>query len=194
MSGNRRDNLGSLLGAVLAIGAAGAGCQCHQFRPGLVDPGVPRELAMASLPPYRVAPPDILLIDAIRLVPRPPYRVEPLDSLLVQFPAKALPEKDQETLTKAGLTVSGIFPVEPEGVIKLGLKYGSVPVAGLTLEEARAAVVKRLELEVKKEVLDQGDVAVELAQTQGLQQVRGEHLVRPDGTVSLGTYGAVPVA
>src|SRR5438874_13000466 len=114
MSGTRWGNLGSLLGAVLAIGAAGAG-GCHHFRPGLVDPGVPRELAMASLPPYRVAPPDILLIDAIRLVPRPPYRIEPLDSLLVQFPAKALPEKDQETLTRAGLTISAIFPVEPEG-------------------------------------------------------------------------------
>jgi polysaccharide export outer membrane protein len=79
-------------------------------------------------------------------------------------------------------------------VIKLGLKYGSVPVVGLTVEKARAAVVKRLELEVKKDILEQGDVAVELAQIQGIQQVRGEHLVRPDGTVSLGTYGTVSVA
>jgi polysaccharide export outer membrane protein len=149
---------------------------------------------MASLPPYRVAPPDILLIDALRLIPRPPYRIEPLDSLLVQFPAKTLPDRDLETLTRAGLTISAIVPVEPEGVVKLGLKYGSIPVAGLTLEEAKVLIVKRIEREVKKEIIEQGDVSVEVAQTQGLQQVRGEHLVRPDGTISLGTYGAVPVA
>lgn len=33
-----------------------------------------------------------------------------------------------------------------------------------------------------------------LAQFRGSQQVRGEHLIRPDGTISLGTYGAVYVA
>src|SRR5262249_56912683 len=34
----------------------------------------------------------------------------------------------------------------------------------------------------------------ELTQFRGMQQIRGEHLVRPDGTVSLGIYGSVPVA
>ena len=33
-----------------------------------------------------------------------------------------------------------------------------------------------------------------LAQFRGMQQIRGEHLVRPDGTISLGTYGCVYVA
>lgn len=28
----------------------------------------------------------------------------------------------------------------------------------------------------------------------GVQQIKGEHLVRPDGTVGLGVYGSVPVA
>src|SRR5438270_577635 len=34
----------------------------------------------------------------------------------------------------------------------------------------------------------------ELAEYRGQQQVRGEHLVRPDGTVGLGTYGEVHLA
>ena len=129
MSGHSRANLGSALWAVLAICTASTGCHSAQLRAKSADAGLPRELAMVSLPPYRVSPPDILVIDALRLVPRPPYKIEPLDSLLVQFPAKALPEKDQETLAKAGLTVGAIIPVEPDGTIKLGLKYGSVQVA-----------------------------------------------------------------
>src|SRR5438876_3524707 len=192
MSEKRRQTLGRALWMVLAICAVASGCKCLP-RSKSVSPAVPRERAMASLPPYRVAPPDILLIDALRLVPRPPYHIEPLDALLVQFPSKTLPAQETDTLTRAGLTISGIFTVEPEGVIKLGVRYGAVPVAGLTLEEVRAAIVKRLEVEVKKEIVTQGDVAVELAQIQGMQQIRGEHLVRPDGTVGLGTYGAVPV-
>src|SRR5207249_1145275 len=34
---------------------------------------------------------------------------------------------------------------------------------------------------------------VVLAESRAMQQIKGEHLVRPDGTVSLGTYGYVPV-
>src|SRR5207244_1434161 len=94
----------------------------------------------------------------------------------------------------AGLTVSGILRIEPEGTIRLGLKFGTVPVAGLTVDEARAAILKRIEPEVKKPLIEQGDIVVELAEYRGLQQVRGEHLVRPDGTVGLGTYGEVHVA
>jgi protein involved in polysaccharide export with SLBB domain len=37
-------------------------------------------------------------------------------------------------------------------------------------------------------------VSVSLGQARALQQIRGEHLVRPDGTVFLGSYGSVPVA
>src|SRR5437867_11786764 len=119
MTAKRRHRLGGALLAVLAVCAASSGClDVHFLRPTPVAPGVPRELAMTSLPPHRVAPPDILLIDALRLVPRPPYHIEPLDSILVQFPAKTLPAQDMETLARAGLTINAIFPVEPEGLIK----------------------------------------------------------------------------
>ena len=34
---------------------------------------------------------------------------------------------------------------------------------------------------------------VSLSQSRALQQIRGEHLVQPDGTVNLGTYGSVRI-
>ena len=33
-----------------------------------------------------------------------------------------------------------------------------------------------------------------LAQSRAMQQIRGEHLVRPDGTIGLGVYGQAYVA
>jgi polysaccharide export outer membrane protein len=139
---------------------------------------IPREITMVSHPPYTIAPPDFLILDAVRLVPRPPYRIEPLEVLLIQA-AKPLP----------GEPIVGPYVVTPEGRINLGYSYGSVRVQGLTIDEAQAAVRKHLAL-----VLTSPDVVVSLAQIRGMQQIRGTHLVRPDGTISLGTYGSVYVA
>src|SRR5262249_37944178 len=130
---------------------------------------IPREITMVSHPPYTIAPPDFLTIDAVRLVPRPPYRIEALEGLLLQA-AKPLP----------GEPISGPYVVTPEGTINLGFSYGSVRVQGLTLDQVQAAIRKHL-----GQVLTQPDVVVSLAQIRGMQQVRGTHLVRPDGTVSL---------
>ena len=38
------------------------------------------------------------------------------------------------------------------------------------------------------------EITVSLAQSQGVQQIAGQHIVRPDGTVGLGSYGSVYVA
>jgi protein involved in polysaccharide export with SLBB domain len=60
----------------------------------------------------------------------------------------------------------------------------------MTLEQARAAINSQL-----KRVLKTPNAVVALVQARGLQQlVRGEHLVRPDGTIGLGIYGCVYVA
>jgi polysaccharide export outer membrane protein len=138
---------------------------------------VPRELEPLDMPPYVIQPPDILLIDALRVVPLPPYRIEPLDVLLIQVP-EALPKEP----------ISGMFPVESEGRVNLGVSYGTVNVVGLTIDEARAAVEKHL-----KAVLNNPKALVALAQSRAMQQIRGEHLVRPDGSVGLGLYGSVPI-
>ena len=38
---------------------------------------------MVTHPTYTIAAPDILFIDAVRLIPKPPYRIEPLEVLLI---------------------------------------------------------------------------------------------------------------
>jgi polysaccharide export outer membrane protein len=129
------------------------------------------------LPEYVVEPPDILLIDVLYAVPLPPYRIKSLDALLVRVP-KAI----------EGEPISAIFPVDPDGTINLGLSYGSPRVVGLTLAEAKIAIEKHLSGIIKD---PRAEVAV--AESRGLQQIRGQHLVRPDGSVSLGSYGSVVV-
>jgi hypothetical protein len=67
-----------------------AGCHCihHPCDPPspnvCVQPTAPRELTKVILPPYRIEPPDVLQIDAIRVVPKFPYHLRGLDSLAVQ--------------------------------------------------------------------------------------------------------------
>ena len=50
-----------------------------------------------------------------------------------------------------------------------------------------------------RQTIDRGvsaipQVSVQLVQSTGMQPITGEHLVAPDGTVNLGTYGLVYVA
>jgi polysaccharide export outer membrane protein len=137
----------------------------------------PRELAKVVLPPYVIEPPDVLLIDAVHVVPRPPYHLRTLDELSIQV---------QGTLPDA--PIQGIYSIEPGGLVKLGVRYGSVQVGGLTADEAEAAISKHLGAYLKEPV-----VSVSLADTTAKQQIAGQHLVGPDGTVTMGTYGSVAV-
>jgi len=91
--------------------------------------------------------------------------------------------------TKYDAPIHGLYLVEPSGMLNLGAAYGKVKVGGLSLEEASDAVVKQL-----KRTLTNPTVSVTLNQSGGEQQISGEHLVGPDGTVNLGTYGQVYVA
>lgn len=168
----------------------GAPMMAHPMANGHVAPGqlsangdhgggpIPTEKAKTSLPPYVIEPPDILLIDPIRLVPRGPYTISPLDVLLIRV-AEPLPNQP----------IDGTYTVTPDGTINLGYNYGLVRVAGLTLEDTERAIRGQL-----ARVLKDPQVAVGLAQFRGVQQTRGEHLVRPDGTINLGSYGCVYIA
>src|SRR2546421_6133184 len=92
--------------------------------PGLPDePPPPVELRKISLPPYVIEPPDILLIDAVRLTPMGPYKLEPGDVLQIQV-ADTLPNQP----------IVGPYPVSLEGTINLGFSYGVVKVAGLSAD------------------------------------------------------------
>ena len=180
--------------AWLAAALGAAGCQspltvrgqsnplaAHpQAQPGVTPwvPGVPTEKDKSTLPTYIIEPPDILLVDAVKLVPKAPYHVEPLDVLQILV---ANPLIDQP--------ISGPYPIDPSGAIDLGPAYGKVIVTGQTVDEARTTIETHL-----KSVLREPQVSVSLSQTSGQQQISGEHLVGPDGTVNLGTYGTVYVA
>jgi polysaccharide export outer membrane protein len=170
--------------------AAGAGCRSVHDNPGreIVPADVPRELAKMSLPDYRVEPPDILTLNAIRAIPKPPYLVQPLDVLFVQLPA-AIPGDPPN---------SGNLPVDPDGTIDLGADYGGpIPVAGLTVPQIREALAQRVTEVTKRKpeaAVKPTEVTVNLVQSQAAQQIGGPHLVRPDGTISLSTYGSVRVA
>lgn len=139
--------------------------------------GTPREMCKAVLPMYRIEPPDVLLIDAIHVVPRPPYHLRTLDVLFIQV---------QGTLPDA--PINGSYPIEPGGHIKLGFVYGSVAVAGMTISEAEQAIAQQLRSSLREPI-----VSVSLAEISGTQQIAGQHLVGPDGTVTLGSYGSVRV-
>ena len=139
---------------------------------------LPRELDKVSLPEYRVEPPDILIIEATKAVPKPPIKLQPLDVLYVHL---ANPIKDEP--------LTGLFTIEPDGTINLGPSYGgSVRVVGMTTAKAKEAVEAHL-----KNVLNEPRVSVSLAQSRAAQRITGPHLVRPDGTISLGEYGSLRV-
>jgi len=134
-----------------------------------------KELAKVTLPPYVIEPPDILLIDALRVVPKPPFRIQSFDTLQVIVEGTLLEQP-----------ISGLYVVEPGGMLDLGPSYGKAMVGGLSLEEAQDAVFRHL-----KRILRDPQVSLTLAQAAGQQQIAGEHLVGPDGTINLGTYGNV---
>jgi polysaccharide export outer membrane protein len=156
----------------------------NMLKPGLgkgckVPLPLPRELDKVAHPLYRLEPPDILLIDAIRVVPKPPYRIEPLDTLFVQI-SEVLP----------GEPIAGLVGVDADGTINFGASYGTVHVDGLTIQEAQKAIEKHF----RDTGFKKAEARVALGQSRARQQIRGEHLVRPDGTVGLGVYGSVFVA
>lgn len=181
-----------MLGITVCLCAASAGCLTMPQRGGA---NVPNEKNKTNLPDYTIEPPDVLLIDAIRLVPKQPHKLEPFDSIYVVFPTEPdkLNPKDLEALEKTGRVLNGVFRVEPSGNVRLGSVYGSVAVIGLTIEEAEQEIVKRIKAKVKAVIVDAGKVTVELAEFRAVQGISGEHLVRADGTINLGTYGNIYV-
>ena len=95
--------------------------------------------SMVSLPAYQVEPPDILMIEMLKMVPLPPYRIDIYDVLQIRVMG-TLPDQP----------IDGFFLVEGEGIVTLGPAYGRVRVAGMTVEQASEAITDKL-----KEMLEQ---------------------------------------
>jgi polysaccharide biosynthesis/export protein len=136
-----------------------------------------RELAMQPLPAYRIMPPDTISLEMLKMIPISPYHIEIYDVLQIKA-AFALPDQP----------IDGFFLVEAEGVVALGPVYGSVKVEGMTIEEAKVAVQKKLD-----GLLKNPEVSVQLSKTANTQQITGEYLVCPDGTINLRQYGTVSI-
>jgi polysaccharide biosynthesis/export protein len=142
-------------------------------------PDVPRELSKVVLPTYTIEPPDMLVVEAIHVVPRPPYHLRTADLIAISA-IGALPDAP----------VSGPFSVQPGGIVNLGLPYGAVKVAGLTVDQASAEVQRVMAMHAMN---PSPVVSVSLLEMSGKQQIAGQHMVGPDGTITLGSYGSVPV-
>jgi polysaccharide export outer membrane protein len=114
---------------------------------------VPRELEKITLPPYVIEAPDQLLIEVIQRS-KVPKQIDGKDQI------------DQKTGEKIYDTVTDRLPVQPisgpfhvrlDGTVGLGF-WGSVPVSGLTLEQAAEAIRAHL---LKQEELKKYETRLE---------------------------------
>ena len=141
---------------------------------------IPRELDKVTLPMYRIETPDLLTIDVEQNVAPSSHALRAGDVV--------------------ALSVEGSFPDEPilgeyqiqaGGIVELGYSYGVVEVAGRTVQEAAQLIEFHL---VNQLQLREPRVSMSLRQAAGVQRIAGEHIVGPDGTVTLGQYGSVRLA
>jgi polysaccharide export outer membrane protein len=180
-----------LLTCLTALGQTGCNALIARPQPRLVGPQtpppegaavaqVPTEKDKSTLPVYTIEPPDILVIEAVRVVPKPPYRIHATDVLAVDVDVllEEAPDKDNR------------YVVDPAGRIDFGLQYGKVKVGGMDEDQAVAAIRQHF---IEKE-FENPQVSVQLLQSSGVQPIEGEHLVALDGSVNLGSYGSVDVA
>ncbi len=190
---------------LVALGGLSAGCVTPPAwrLAQLEQSSVPRELEKASLPAYIVEPPDILQIQAVstlRAASTPLYAGDRLQIRLknglpidVGVDAEANPlQYNAEAQLEIGFKLlDGVFLVGSDGNLDLGPAYGKVSVVNRTIDDAKQAILQHLQQNVQ---LKAPELQVTLADVELPQPVAGEHLVRPDGRVSLGIYGEVLVA
>ena len=184
MCGTHR--LRALIPLLTVFLCASIGCHSMQTNAPLVEAPArqadetPRELYKATLPEYRIEPPDILAIDAVRLLPGPDYKLHIQDVVTVSVFVSA--ETPLFNIDPAE------FVVGIDGTVDLGPTYGTVAVAGMSIQEAKAAVEKAVGSQVKEAI-----VSFRVSGLPTLQPIAGEHLVGPDGMINLGSYGSVSV-
>lgn len=152
---------------------------------------VPRELDMATIPAYRVAPPDILILEAVNNIRPAKDPLRAGDNLIIRasntFPVDPTGDATQNEFK----IIRNVYQVQTDGTVDLGPEYGSVAVEGMTKDDAQDAIEAYLKDTIG---LAEPKVAVSMPDVNGRQEISGEHLVRPDGTLSLGIYGSVYVA
>lgn len=150
---------------------------------------LPRELKKVSLPDYIVEPPDILLIEVSGGQKLPNAKLRPGELLHVRVGNTLPVDTFDDPVARAFKQIDNTYRVQPDGTLNFGPEYGAVPVRDLTIPEARRLIELHL-----RQTLRNPQVYLSRSTDQADQPVTGEHLVRPDGTVSLGIYGSVYVS
>jgi len=162
---------------VLCLAAAGCRSPGSHHAPPSIPFDMPRELSKVVLPTYTIEPPDILVVEAIHIVPRSPYLLRTGDVVAISV-INTLPDAP----------IAGAFPIQPGGTVSFGTPYGSARISGLTIQQAMEELRRVLAMHIRDPL-----VSVSLVEMSGKQQIAGQHLVGPDGTVTLGSYGSIPV-
>lgn len=166
--------------ALLACSGCQSTAQHHAITPPLPPPDLPRELSKAALPVYTIEPPDVLIIEAVRLVPTD-KQLQPGDVVNVQINVIPIPD----------VMINAPIAIQPNGNLNLGPAFGgNLPIAGLMIEEAEARIKMRVNEQYDPKSTT---ISVTLGETAGSQQIAGNHLVGQDGMVTLGSYGGVSV-
>ena len=127
---------------------------------------------------YVIEPPDILLIEGVKLKPKMPYKINVYDVLRVKLDGKNLKQK-----------IDDAYQVDADGNVNLGSPYGKIKVLDATIEE----VPDRIRAQLAKKFADIEVSTILLLSDYG-QQISGQHIVGPDGRVNLGFFGTVDVA
>lgn len=147
------------------------------------------ELSAGSFPTYLIEPLDVLQIEMLNATPQPHYRTGIHDVLRIQV-VGTVPDHPIGPTDPCGDPTSDgeYYLVEAEGTVNLGPAYGSVRVAGMTIEQIEGAIHRHL-----RQTLTDPVVSVELAGNSGNERIIGPYSVEPDGTIELNRYGAVHV-
>jgi protein involved in polysaccharide export with SLBB domain len=127
--------------------------------------------------PYRIQPPDILLVGVESPTPKKPMPIRKADRLRIAVCG-----------TPTGSPIFGVFEVNSRGEVDLGPPDGSVRVLGLTRKQAQDAVRKHLSQ------AGQSPEVVVLWNNQLGEPLEELCFVAPDGTIKLRQYGHVHLA
>lgn len=169
---------GAVVSCSDAAPCGGAECACD----------VPRELRKTTLPEYTIEPPDILLIEAVHNIRPASAVVHAGEALLIQVNRTVPWGQLDDPVSVQFKQLNGIYVIGTDGYLNLGPEYGKVLVAELPMSEIQQRVDTHL-----RQILTDPQVLVTLPRPENEQYIAGPHLVRPDGTVSLGIYGGVYV-
>ena len=194
--------------AMATVICAGCATTLNDNQEVIVNSEIPRELQKVTHPTYRVAAPDILLVEAVHNIRPAGDQLRAGDVINIKLgnpaispldPKAGQVERDLWARRELAKFIDGDLAVQADGTINLGPTYGSVKVEDLTVPQAQAAIRKHLTQYIKNKDgttagIKNPEVSVTMPNVSGKQVISGQHLVRPDGTVSLGVYGAVDVA